>query len=158
MNNCGTCTLCCRLTEVPELAKPFNKWCNFCNPDQGCSIYSERPESCQTFACVWLRKGLHEKLRPDHCKVLFEILNETTFLAIVHPVHPDVWKTGITAKLISEILRDGISIVIITPGKPNGLLLAKNRTVESIQEDLDVALKVHNERVNEWQSHPIQLT
>jgi Fe-S-cluster containining protein len=156
MNECGTCTLCCRLTEVPELSKPLNQWCKSCNPSQGCSIYESRPESCRKFRCVWLLKGLHENLRPDRSKVIFEMLSNKTFLAVVHPNYSDSWKKGLTLKLIREILNDGISVVIITPGQQSQFLLSKDRTSENMKEELDMALKVHNEMVNEWQQHPIQ--
>ena len=79
MNNCGTCTACCRIFEIPELAKPAGKWCEHCEIGRGCTIYNERPAVCQEFECLWLlsqqrddpREHLAPELRPDRCKVVF---------------------------------------------------------------------------------------
>lgn len=52
---CGTCSLCCKLLDVPVLKKPAGKWCEHCKPGKGgCSIYLNRPQTCRTYACAWL--------------------------------------------------------------------------------------------------------
>jgi len=35
---CGTCTLCCKVVAVTELAKAAGQWCLHCRPGRGCSI------------------------------------------------------------------------------------------------------------------------
>lgn len=62
---CGACTLCCTTLAVPELDKPNGVRCVHLT-DQGCGIYEDRPPSCRTFECAWLRgagEGLYT--RPD---------------------------------------------------------------------------------------------
>src|SRR5262249_13439594 len=52
---CGSCSLCCKVLDIPDLAKPQNKWCQHCKPGRGgCAIYNERPDVCKAFACLWL--------------------------------------------------------------------------------------------------------
>ena len=40
---CGTCSLCCKVLSVFELAKPAGKWCTHCRPGNGCDVYATRP-------------------------------------------------------------------------------------------------------------------
>lgn len=62
---------------VPELEKGAYVLCeHVCSA--GCDIYAERPTSCGTFECQWLR-GLLEvdgvvdpRMRPDACGVIFD--------------------------------------------------------------------------------------
>jgi hypothetical protein len=52
---CGSCSLCCRLLDVPETGKHPTQWCPRCRPGRGgCSIHSERPSICRTYGCGWL--------------------------------------------------------------------------------------------------------
>lgn len=86
MRNCGSCTLCCTLTYVPELGKPERVTCEHC--DRGCRIYEGRPESCKQYACAWLTGDMSEDMRPD----------KAGFIAEVYP------------RMVAIILRDGISL------------------------------------------------
>jgi len=52
--SCGSCTLCCKLLGITALEKPQGTWCRHCNKGSGCKIYSERPDECKTFFCLWL--------------------------------------------------------------------------------------------------------
>lgn len=74
---CGPCTACCTALGVPELGKGEGERCRHLTGG-GCGIYEERPGSCQSFECQWLR-GLLEVdervdagLRPDACGVVFD--------------------------------------------------------------------------------------
>jgi hypothetical protein len=51
---CGSCSLCCKLLDVPEAGKPNHEWCPHCRPGHGCRIYAQRPDICRGFACLWL--------------------------------------------------------------------------------------------------------
>src|SRR5579871_3426076 len=51
---CGTCSLCCKVYTVKELAKPAGTWCAHRASGVGCSIHASRPRSCRTFFCAWL--------------------------------------------------------------------------------------------------------
>jgi hypothetical protein len=71
--SCGTCSLCCKLTYIPELNKSIDTWCRHARPGAGgCSIYSERPTSCQSFVCGWLSgaREFGEEWFPGRCKMI----------------------------------------------------------------------------------------
>ena len=36
---CGACTLCCKVFDVPVLEKPAGQWCKHCLPGRGCGIH-----------------------------------------------------------------------------------------------------------------------
>lgn len=116
---CGSCTMCCRATAVPELNKPVNVWCEFCVIGQGCKIYSARPTSCQKYECLWYsEKGLSDSLRPDRCKVIFERLGTyQIYLVMVAPNYDNVWrKDRKVTGLITKLLREGFSIAVTANG------------------------------------------
>ncbi len=53
--SCGSCSLCCKLLEIPALEKLDYDWCKHCKPGcGGCTIYDERPDACRTFSCLWM--------------------------------------------------------------------------------------------------------
>jgi len=72
-NKCGTCTLCCKLPEVPEMKKPVNELCSLCEVEKGCKEYDYRPDSCKVFSCIWLSGGLSLDMRPDKCRVMLTL-------------------------------------------------------------------------------------
>jgi hypothetical protein len=62
---------------VPEIEKGTYEPCeHLCGT--GCGIYAERPGSCRTFECQWLRGMLEvdgtvdTDMRPDACGVIFD--------------------------------------------------------------------------------------
>lgn len=140
MNRCGACTLCCKLTEVPELAKPVNQWCQFCS--DGCSRYDNRPASCVNFECLWFaNETLPESLRPDNCHVVFERLHGyQIFLALVDPDHKMAWIRGDVPKLIGTLQRQEYAVAV-SPDRH--VFLPVGKTVEQVNfEILEFARKV----------------
>jgi hypothetical protein len=69
--HCGECKVCCTVMAVTEIEKPLRTDCkHLC--EIGCGIYSERPESCQTFECMWLQGHIgNEDQRPEKLGVMF---------------------------------------------------------------------------------------
>lgn len=72
---CGTCTLCCTTSAIPETGKPAGVQCGHCAG--GCAIYSHRPQSCRAFECAWLKGDLDDAMRPDRIGVVVEHLPTT---------------------------------------------------------------------------------
>lgn len=92
MNKCGSCTLCCLLTHIPQFDKPVFELCEYCGT--GCNIYMIRPQACREFLCVWASEGLPERLRPDKCNVMFERLpGDSTYVGLVNPGYERSWAT-----------------------------------------------------------------
>ena len=63
--SCGTCSHCCTVLRVDELAKPAGIDCVHQRGERGCGIHASRPEICRRYACLWLQGGLEDDERPD---------------------------------------------------------------------------------------------
>lgn len=147
---CGSCTLCCRLTSVPELRKPIGAWCRFCTVGEGCRVYEVRPPSCKTFECVWYANpGMPDALRPDRCKVVFEGIGNKVILALIN-VGSDlqVWRNVAVRKQVQEFLKDGNAVVDTHLKR---IMLPKGRMLEEVKahivkfaESAGVLRKVEN--------------
>jgi len=145
-NLCGTCTLCCKLTSVPELKKPVGKWCRHCKPGKGCGIYDDRPESCKNFRCVWLSGGLPPDLRPDKSRVIFERMpTGKTFIVLVNEGYGDSWKEPGVREYIANFLKANKAVVIVT--KPPLYFIPKGRTKEEVLTDLREAAELYGIKI-----------
>ena len=72
--HCGTCTLCCKLLPVRELAKPANTKCQH-QSRKGCAIYHQPlgfPASCAIWNCGWLAG--EDLPRPDRAGWVVDII------------------------------------------------------------------------------------
>ena len=63
--SCGTCSHCCTVLRVDELAKPAGRDCIHQRGERGCSIHATRPPVCRGYRCLWLQGGLEDDERPD---------------------------------------------------------------------------------------------
>ena len=81
-DNCGTCTACCIITPVPEVAKPGYARCEHLatTPAAGCSIYDHRPDRCRKYRCAWHLGLLGNRVdrRPDQSGILFQYEQQST--------------------------------------------------------------------------------
>ncbi len=62
--SCGSCHACCvthAIDEVPTCAGDACKHCSVA----GCAVYSERPDPCRSFRCLWLDGFGPEDLKPS---------------------------------------------------------------------------------------------
>lgn len=62
---CGTCSHCCTVLRVDEIAKPAGRNCIHQRGEAGCGIYDRRPPVCRGYRCLWLQGGLEDGERPD---------------------------------------------------------------------------------------------
>jgi hypothetical protein len=97
MRKCGSCTVCCTLTAVPELDKPIGMTCVHC--EQGCRIYAGRPSSCETYACAWLTGHFDAAARPDRSGVLVE--EHPLIVAVL--LRPDLTRHDIPSSILREL-------------------------------------------------------
>lgn len=66
---CGSCALCCKVLDIPELQKPSGEWCKHVTPGHGCARHAERPFACRAFYCEWIvAKGLGPEWKPDKAR------------------------------------------------------------------------------------------
>ena len=120
MRECGPCTACCTVLAVPELEKGTYQACgHLC--EAGCGIYADRPGSCRTFECEWLRGMLEidgsvdTDLRPDACGVIFEYRPDTPFgeMYTAWEVEPGASASG-HARSVIEGLQETFLVAIMT--------------------------------------------
>ena len=92
--SCGTCTLCCKVFDVPALEKPAGTWCTHCKPGRGCGIHETRPQHCRSFHCLWMTQAwLGPEWKPDRAKMVLTIDPGTRFLLVqVDPGAASSWK------------------------------------------------------------------
>jgi hypothetical protein len=92
--SCGSCTLCCKVFDVPALEKPAGSWCTHCTPGRGCGIHETRPQHCRSFHCLWMTQAwLGPEWKPDRAKMVLTIDPTTNFLFVqLDPGHPGAWK------------------------------------------------------------------
>ena len=129
---CGECTTCCELLPIPELQKPESTLCGFCKINVGCSIYKSRPNSCKEFNCVYIQnEEIDLELRPDNCKVMFERVTDTLYLALELPRDVGSWREKKVSDFIKKLNENGISIIVSSFTKtPKEFLLAEGVTKE----------------------------
>ena len=92
--SCGTCSLCCKVYSIKEIAKPAGRWCVHRARGVGCSIHASRPRSCSDFFCSWLvDPNLGPEWKPEIAR--FVLSSDATHRAIVvtvDPGQPRAWK------------------------------------------------------------------
>ena len=125
--DCGSCTMCCKLMAVTELAKPKNVLCQHCDIGKGCKIYDDRPDNCRSFRCLWLQSqvmGLNAlplQMRPDKCKVVLHTTpDERAIIAKVDPKHPDAWRWRNIGLMLGELSQK--VMVLVDNGREYWLL------------------------------------
>lgn len=110
MQQCGKCTLCCKLLEIKETKSPVKQWCKYCDPVKGCTIYDVRPEECRTFFCTWVQmERVHPDLRPDRCHVVFEKISNTEILG---NIDPDYRMQKIVRRQVQSFKKEGFKVVM----------------------------------------------
>jgi len=111
---CGDCTLCCTLLNVPWMDKPAGITCKFC--DKGCTIYDTKDKRCSEFKCAYNQmKIVSEKMRPDNCGVIFERLEDDLMFGTINPEHKDF---SFINGQIQTFLNEGINVVLSKNGQP----------------------------------------
>lgn len=92
--SCGTCSLCCKVVGVEELAKPIGAWCPHCHQKKGCAIYEQRPPSCRIFICQWmLSPDLGPEWKPDRAKfAMLKSEGGKHLTVFADPGNPSAWR------------------------------------------------------------------
>jgi hypothetical protein len=76
--HCNGCTACCHVVAVKEIELPPFTSCPHVRGvlhagGPGCGIYHERPYSCRSWRCMWLKnEDWPEELRPDRLGVVVD--------------------------------------------------------------------------------------
>jgi hypothetical protein len=80
---CGDCQLCCKLLPTREFNKRAGERCKHQRVGKGCTIYPNRPFSCQVWSCRWLgdETATAALSRPDRSHYVIEPLRD--FVTII---------------------------------------------------------------------------
>ena len=133
--SCGSCTLCCKLIDVPAVEKPMGQWCRHCKPGSGCTIHDTRPDQCRTYDCLW-RAGtfLGPEWKPDRARFVLTVDPATQFLLIqVDPALPTAWRKEPYYSQIRKWAVTGL-------GNGRQVVVFNNRAATVILPDKDVPL------------------
>ncbi len=103
--SCGSCTLCCRLPEIDEFAKPPDVACSHCT-GSGCAIYDGRPQVCRDFLCRWMTNpAFPDTWRPQTSHILvYDQGQQVTVL--VDPDYPEAWREEAAQAAIAQWAAD----------------------------------------------------
>jgi hypothetical protein len=94
VRDCDGCTLCCKVMEVQEIAKPGGKWCQHCRTGVGCGIYETRPLACSAYVCGYLTlPELGEEWKPAISRLIVpSMVTDGSIIVRVDPARPDAWR------------------------------------------------------------------
>jgi hypothetical protein len=110
---CGTCSLCCKILEITELAKPAGLWCGDWCASKGCGIYETRPNICHDYECLWKQdRGLSANFRPDRTgTILMEDPDSDEYRAVCDPAKPMAWRTPLIFNHLVKLAKSGRLVV-----------------------------------------------
>ena len=128
-NICGSCTACCTHLAVETIAKPAGVACkHLCQELHGigCAIYSERPNQCRSYGCIWYADQLAQlglfraAERPDKLGVIFTTSSassefereEKMALGILVEVRPNAVHEGNARKAIDRLARNSLLVLL----------------------------------------------
>lgn len=137
--DCGTCTLCCKVYDVPVLDKPLGQWCPHCKPGKGCGIHETRPEFCRQFNCLWiLAEFLGPEWKPERSRFVLSVDPATRSLfAQVDPAQPTVWKKPPYHTQFRQWAAAGVEVGRL-------VVIFVNRAATVVLPDKDVELGIIN--------------
>jgi hypothetical protein len=115
---CGDCSLCCKLLQIPELKKPKDVWCPNFRTGAGCGIYADRPGSCRTFVCQWLADSdVGPEWKPNRCKMVLDA-KPGIYMVHVDPSAGQPWRAepylSILRKWAARGLASGTLVMVLT--------------------------------------------
>lgn len=94
MKSCGSCTLCCKIPAIAELAKPAGQWCQHVRQGKGCGIHGSHPFECQAFRCGWLQmEYLGDEWKPSNAKFILRVEDAAGKMVVaLDEGHPNAWR------------------------------------------------------------------
>lgn len=128
---CGSCSLCCTVLRVDELAKPAGRDCVHQRVPTGCAIHASRPGICRSYRCLWLQGGLEDDERPDATGGVVDL--ETTGVGLrltIREASPGCFDASPALQAIAERFRSSMPVRvtdtgdIADPDRPFRVLLA----------------------------------
>jgi hypothetical protein len=145
---CGICSLCWRLHDVPEISKPKNEWCRHCRPGHGgCQIYDQGPDLCRGYACLWLTESkLGDEWFPAKAKIIADLTTDRgkVFLRFtVDPQYSNRWREEPYYSAIKQVALSGLRRELLRHPKTatpmhNGTVVVVKGKLTLILPDKDI--------------------
>lgn len=125
---CGTCTLCCKLFDLPELDSPAGKWCRHCAPGKGCTIHATRLDLCRGFFCGWMiSPDLGPEWKPDRAHLIVRMMARDgeipCFAVNVDENYPAAWQRPEIHRHLKQFVAAGRGLVRVQIGRRQIVLL-----------------------------------
>ncbi len=119
---CGRCTACCFTHSVAEKGVEVTKmydWCAHCKQGVGCAIYTERPESCAIYRCMW-RSGYFgdDSKRPDRWGIILDtwaLEEERETLINVWECTPGRYRSPEIQAILEALIATGTCVIVGRP-------------------------------------------
>ncbi len=91
---CGSCTLCCKVYDVPAVESVAGQWCRHTKAGRGCGIHETRPQHCRNFHCLWMTESwLGPEWKPDRAKMVLSLDPVSRSMNVqVDPGQPNIWR------------------------------------------------------------------
>lgn len=145
---CGECTLCCELLNVPWMNSPAGHICKKCKIGKGCGIYnSSIPKDCLNYKCAYNQmEKVSINLRPDKCGVIFERLSDELFLGTTRD------QLVLTEDLEKQIMifnHEGFTVILHNLRGQKTIYKTEYHSQEYVEKEL-------NEVIDKWQHRLIQ--
>jgi hypothetical protein len=129
--SCGTCSHCCTVLRVDELAKPAGRDCVNQRGEQGCSIHESRPAVCRGYRCLWLQGGLEDAERPDQTGGIVDLESAGFGVRLsIREVHEGAFDASPVLQAIAERYRNEMpvritdTVDVMDPDRPFRVLLS----------------------------------
>lgn len=129
--SCDSCTMCCKVFDIPSLPKPAGVWCEHCATGQGCTIYERRPQECRDFFCHYrLDADLPEHWKPSRSHMVMKC-DPTGFRITIHvdrktpqrwreaPYYADIKAWAANRLLAGKVVhvRIGPRVIVVLPDR-----------------------------------------
>lgn len=140
---CGSCSMCCKVMAIDEIAKPIGTWCWHVRKGNGCAIYADRPPSCVAFGCGylhWFETGEH--WFPARAKMVIEIEDTGRLLIRVDGSTPNVWRAQ---PYYDDIKR--WAWMAHAHGQQTAVLIGRRMIMILPEHDIDVGIVAEDEAV-----------
>ena len=133
--SCGSCTLCCKVYDVPAVESLAGQWCRHTQAGQGCGIHATRPDHCRAFHCLWMTETwLGPEWKPDRAKMVLSLDPVTRNMNVqVDPGQANQWRRE---PYYGQLKRWAAASV----AKGRHVLVHVNKATTVVLPDRDVAL------------------
>ena len=113
---CGSCSLCCTVLRVDELAKPAGQDCVHQRGTSGCGIHETRPPVCRGYACLWLQGGLEDDERPDRTGGVVDLEPRGASVVLsIRETRPGAFDASPALQAIAERFRVSMPVRVTGP-------------------------------------------